>query len=192
MGLARPIRCPHRYPLAVSKGGPELHTFNCARADARLAITAYDDALAWLEIAMKGPMDPIAAEVWAFDEAFKQVLLVNHRWRGWVPPGGRVESGEAPRDAAQRELKEETGLSAVLLELPAAVTVRSYRSDWTPTLGLSYVAIADSSRALTGESHQPAEWVPLAHDWEGAFPEDRHRIREFARWLDAACTGTAG
>ena len=59
---------------------------------------------------MKRPMDPIAAEVWAFDEAFKQVLLVNHRWRGWVPPGGRVESGEAPRDAAQRELKEETGL----------------------------------------------------------------------------------
>ena len=176
----------------MTKGGPELHTLNCALADARLAITAYDDALAWLEIAMKGPMDPIAAEVWAFDEAFKQVLLVNHRWRGWVPPGGRVESGEAPRDAAQRELKEETGLSAVLLELPAAVTVRSYRSDWTPTLGLSYVAIADSSGALTGESHQPAAWVPLAHDWKGAFPEDRHRICEFARWLDAACAGTAG
>ena len=63
-------------------------------------MTEYDDALAWLEIAMKGPMEPIAAEVWAFDESFTRVLLVRHRWRGWVPPGGRVEAGETPREAA--------------------------------------------------------------------------------------------
>ena len=50
-------------------------------------MTAYDDALAWLENAMKGPMEPIAAEVWAFDDSFTHVLLVRHRRRGWVPPG---------------------------------------------------------------------------------------------------------
>ena len=72
-------------------------------------MTAYDDALAWLETAMKGPMEPIAAEVWAFDESFTRVLLVRLRWRGWVPPGGMVEAGETPREAARGNSRRRPG-----------------------------------------------------------------------------------
>jgi len=40
-----------------------------------------------------------------------RVLLVHHRRLGtWLPVGGEVEAGETPLEAAQRELKEETGL----------------------------------------------------------------------------------
>jgi 8-oxo-dGTP diphosphatase len=168
----------------VIQSGPSQHTLRGAITDARNAEAEFDDARAWLEAAVKGLMDPIAAEVWAFDDVFQHVLLVQHRWRGWVPPGGTVEPDETPREAACRELREETGVTAVLLGVPAAVTVRSYRYDWAPTLGLSYGAVIDSSPPLIGESHQPVAWVPLDQDWEGAFPEDRPRIRAYARRLN--------
>jgi len=169
----------------VTPTGLDQRTINSCLADARAAMTKYDDALAWLETAMKGPMEPIAAEVWAFNESFTHVLLVRHRWRGWVPPGGRVEGGETPREAAHREFLEETGLDGHLLETPIAVTVRAYRADWTPTLGLSYGAVLNGDLAPAGESHQPAAWMPLPCDWEGAFPADRQRIRAFAWYLKA-------
>jgi 8-oxo-dGTP diphosphatase len=151
--------------------------------DAREAVLEFDDARGWLERARQGPAEPFAAEVWVYDESLQQVLLVRHRWRGWVSPGGRVEGREAPRAAAIRELTEEAGIVADLLPVPAAVFVRSYRSDWAPTLGLAYAATVDVSSKLTWEVHQPAAWMPLKDDWEGAFPEDSARMREFAAHL---------
>ncbi len=130
-------------------------------------------------------MDPIAAEVWALDESLERVLLVRHRWRGWVCPGGRVEGAETPREAAARELREETGVVAQLLGAPAAVFVRAYRADWTATLGLAYAAVVDSSTPLQCEGHQPAAWVPLHLGWDGAFPEDVPRIRAHVAQLRA-------
>lgn len=77
---------------------------------------------AWLEKPVSARWSrSLAAEVWVTDPASEHVLLVKHRVRGWVPPGGKVEPGEAPRVAAARELLEETGLRAALLEEPAAV-----------------------------------------------------------------------
>lgn len=130
-------------------------------------------------------MEPLAAEVWATDLSFSSVLLVCHRWRGWVTPGGRVEGelGETPREAAAREFLEETGVPCELVPVPAAAYLRSYRSDWTPTLGISYGAVVDRSLPLSGEAGQPAAWVPLDEDWDGAFPEDRDRIRRYVRAL---------
>lgn len=154
-------------------------------SDARLAALEFDSARAWLDEARQSPMEPLAAEVWVIDPALRHVLLVKHRVRGWVPPGGKVEPAETPREAAARELLEETGLQAELLSAPAAVAVRSYRSDWSPTLGLSYAAIADRQVPLGGEQGQPAAWMSLDEEWESVFPEDRERIRAHVRRLAA-------
>ncbi|MCY4178821.1 MAG: RNA pyrophosphohydrolase, partial [Litoreibacter sp.] len=44
----------------------------------------------------------------------------------WQMPQGGVDAGEAPRDAALRELEEETGLT------PDKVTVLAETEDWLP------------------------------------------------------------
>jgi 8-oxo-dGTP diphosphatase len=161
-------------------------------SDTRLAAVEFDDARAWLDEARQHPMEPLAAEVWVTDPGFRYVLLVKHRVRGWVPPGGAVEPGETPREAAARELLEETGLRAELLPVPAAVAVRSYRADWSPTLGLSYAAIVDRGAHLGGEEGQPAAWFGLDEEWESVFPEDRDRMRTHVRHLAADRAASTG
>lgn len=44
-------------------------------------------------------------------------LLLLHRKLGtWFPPGGHIEPGELPHEAALREVREETGLEVALLD----------------------------------------------------------------------------
>lgn len=163
----------------------EAHVLAAALRDARLAAADDDGALEWLvrpEVALGGPL---AAEVWVFDRALTHVLLVRHRWRGWVAPGGKVDPGETPREAARRELFEETGVRADLHVVPAAATVRSYHPDWPATAGISYVAVVDRRTPLVAEGGQPAGWQRLDEPWPGWFSDDRPRMRQCALRLSA-------
>ncbi|MFJ7209667.1 NUDIX hydrolase [Streptomyces sp. NPDC098789] len=164
-------------------GESEQMILDAVGVDVRLASLEFDGATAWWDRARQGPLEPLSAEVWVTDPTFEHVLLVRHRWRGWVPPGGKVEAGETPRGAAERELGEETGLRAELLAVPAAVCVRSYRADWSMTLGLSYAAIVPMTMSLRGEVEQPPRWFALDGGWESVFPEDRERIRTYVDLL---------
>ncbi len=70
------------------------------------------------------PRKRVGAGVVPVDDAGR-VLLVEPAYKpGWEVPGGLVEPGEAPRAAAQREVREELGLDVVVGRLVVV--------DWQP------------------------------------------------------------
>ena len=69
-----------------------------------------------------------------------QVLWARHRRRSaWEIPGGHLEPGETPRQAAERELWEETGVTQAELE---PVCIYTVSQDGRQDSGLLYAASA--------------------------------------------------
>lgn len=161
----------------------EQRPLDAAVADAGSAVLEFDRARAWLRSALDGVVEPLGAEVWVLDPTLEEIVLVRHPWRGLVPPGGKVEPGECPRDGAARELAEETGLRPRLLERPAAAAVRSFGPGLPVSLSLSYAAIGDPGQPLTAEPGQPATWMRLDQGWDSCFPDDVLRIRQYVKLL---------
>ncbi|MBU1800974.1 MAG: NUDIX domain-containing protein [Actinobacteria bacterium] len=95
----------------------------------------------------------------------------------WSLPGGGVEQGEAPVDALVREVREETGLDAVVGELltvgDVAVhgTAPSGRDEEFHSIGIVYAAAVPSgSEATLAEQDGTTDavaWVPLSQIEDG-------------------------
>lgn len=158
-------------------------SWRLAIAEVERAHSQYDAVTDWLATSLPASGTPVAADVWVFTPDLQKVLLVHHRWRGWVPPGGKVDPGEHPWDAARRELLEETGLHVQPNRTPAAAAVRQFHVDWSPTLALSYAAVV-SEAACAGEAGQPAQWTDLRSDWSTYFDDDQQRLLRHTEWLD--------
>lgn len=55
------------------------------------------------------PFSKTPKHVWVICKYKDQWLLTIHKKRGYEFPGGKVEAGESPEEAARREVMEETG-----------------------------------------------------------------------------------
>jgi len=124
------------------------------------------------------------ALVAAFNEQGEMLLLKRaddaHCGGLWSLPGGKVEADESPRDAAARELLEETGLAG---EGWHELGMSSHRY---PDRNLAFVLFACTCPGLSGFSPESSSaWVPSERLEDYPMPEANRQLlpmlREAAR-----------
>ena len=112
--------------------------------------------------------DPVHVTGSAFVVGPRGIVLLRHRRLGiWVQPGGHVDPGETPWDAARREAAEETGL---------AVTFAG---------GAPRLAHVDVHPGGRGHTHLDLRYVLDGGDDDPAPPPDESQEVHWFAWPDA-------
>ena len=116
-----------------------------------------------------------------------RIALVKNGWSdGWIVPGGAVEPGEDPADAARREVREETGLEASIDE-PILVVDQTYVSEADPDVRFSAQFVVFDARAdgpIPGPEQLGVERSEIrAARWFETIPDDLHEDELFRPYL---------
>lgn len=107
-----------------------------------------------------------------------RIAFVENGWSdGWLLPGGGVEPGEEPIDAVRREVREETGLSAIV-DAPLVVLDQSYvaEDDGEERFSALYVVYAATAEGEIPDASRlgvTAEEISAAR-WFETLPENLH------------------
>ena len=108
----------------------------------------------------------------------------------WSIPGGKIEFGERAADAALRELKEETSVTARLVGLVDVVdgifTSRSTGDVTRHYILFDYAAVWLSGEAVAGNDAAHAEWISPTRLAGLEIWDETRRIIEAARAMVVA------
>ena len=135
-----------------------------------------------------GPIPAVGVVCLRRDDAGEvEVLLIQRgkppREGEWSLPGGRIERGEAVRDAALRELVEETGVEARLIGLIDVVD-GLFGPEFHYVL-IDYLAEWISGEPVAGDDAAEAKFVPLVEvdalvSWSATRAIVRQAVEMFA------------
>ncbi|WP_141577521.1 NUDIX hydrolase [Actinomadura sp. WMMA1423] len=138
-----------RTPLAKDRQGNALTDFLPA------TLTLPGDA----------PMPAALAAVW---HDHHLLLVYDRRRRQWELPGGRIEPGESPLDAAVRELHEETGL-----HLPALTLAGHARFQLVSPPRDEYAALFTGESPARHTAFTPTPEIAAIRWWSPTTPRPR-------------------
>jgi 8-oxo-dGTP pyrophosphatase MutT (NUDIX family) len=119
-----------------------------------------------------------------------EVVLVRSRRGSWTIPGGRIEPGETPAQAAIRELREEAGLvgAGVATPVTRVLVIKNVGDILRPSAWRSPVFLVRAQASATTEEEWRTPMWFRASDARVALA--KRRIPWAARWrlaaLDAA------
>jgi 8-oxo-dGTP pyrophosphatase MutT (NUDIX family) len=123
-----------------------------------------------------------SAAVIVHDDETRLLLCLHNDKRIWVAPGGLIEPGEQPGDAAVRETWEETGLLVELTGLFGAYGGPDLIIDYPNGDKAAYIATVFRGRVIGGSLRADGEETL---DVRYFTREEFDRIPH-SRWLDAA------
>ena len=83
----------------------------------------------------------------------------------WAVPGGKVNGGERLKEAAAREVAEETGLD---VEIGEVIWVGEHISEHGHIVLIDFLGRVVGGELTAGDDADQAEWVPL--DDAGGYP----------------------
>ncbi|MCL2790773.1 MAG: (deoxy)nucleoside triphosphate pyrophosphohydrolase [Desulfobulbus sp.] len=116
------------------------------------------------------------------EEFYIQQRLPHDIWGGlWEFPGGRLEAGESPEQAARREIREETGWETGELTILATVTHHYTRYRVTLHGFLATLSATAPEPVLTAASQYA--WVSLPHIQDYPFPAGHRQLVEILRHI---------
>ncbi len=93
-------------------------------------------------------------------------------------PGGKIEIGEEPAEAARRELEEETGLVAQELE-PLVIVVHDYTE---AKLRFHVFLAREPAGEVRIDVPRAWAWVRLDEIEDGSMPEANRQMLRALRW----------
>ena len=125
-----------------------------------------------------------ASAIVVSDDRRRVVLHLHKRLKIWLQPGGHIEAGEAPWDAACREALEETGLPVSLADADGAE-----RAADAPPPPLLHVDVHPGPR---GHTHLDLRYLVTSPQVAPAPPEGESSDVEWFAWHRAVATAEPG
>lgn len=107
-----------------------------------------------------------------------KILLIKHTYQsGWYTIGGGVDAEETPRQAMERELKEEVGVT--LTSLPELFSVYYSRNEQRDDYVIFYIGHGCTQEETFCPEISETGWFSLHDLPEDLSPATRRRINEY-------------